>query len=139
MEPMNLCAQITGLSLVAVSTAMLARPRGMIVMVERLLENPPVMYVLGLVQLVGGLTMVLTQDVTSGADLTLVLALVGWWLLIRGAMLMFMSPEALWSLVDSIELPKYYYVSNIVGLVIGIYLAYTGFNHILGLRPIAAM
>ena len=34
MQPMLLCAQITGLSLVAVSTAMLSRPRGMIIMVE---------------------------------------------------------------------------------------------------------
>jgi len=136
---MLLCAQITGLSLVAVSTAMLSRPRGMIVMVERLLENPPIMYVLGLVQLVGGLTMVLTQDVTSGANLALVLSMVGWWLLVRGGMLMFMSPEALLSLVDSIELPKYYFVSNILSLLIGIYLAYTGFIHALDLRPIAPM
>jgi uncharacterized membrane protein len=139
MEPMLLCAQITGLSLVAVSTAMLSRPRGMIIMIERLLENPPIMYVLGLVQLVGGLTMVLTQDVMSGTNLALVLTLVGWWLLIRGGMLMFVSPEALWSLVDSIELRKYYFLSNIVGLLIGIYLAYTGFSHILDLRPIAQM
>ncbi len=139
MQPMILCAQITGLSLVAVSTAMLSRPRGMIAMVERMLENPPVMYVLGLVQLVGGLTMVLTQDVTTGGNLTLVLALVGWWLLIRGGMLMFVSPEALWSLIDSVELPKYHFVSNIFSLLIGIYLAYTGFIHVLDLRPIAAM
>jgi hypothetical protein len=139
MEPILLCAQVTGLSLVAVSTAMLTRPRGMIVMVERLLENPPIMYVLGLVQLVGGLTMVLTQDVAAGGNLTLVLSLVGWWLLIRGGMLMFMSPEALWSLVDSIELTKYYFVSNILGLLIGIYLAYTGFTNILHLWPIVPM
>jgi hypothetical protein len=139
MEPMLLCAQITGLSLVAVSTAMLARPRGMIIMVERLLENPPIMYVLGLVQLVGGLTMVLTQDSTSGANLALVLSLVGWWLLIRGGMLMFVSPEALWSLVDSIELPKYHFLSNIAGLLIGLYLAYTGFMHIADLKTIAPM
>lgn len=133
MESTLLCAQLTGLSLVAVSVAMLARPRGMIVMVERLLENPPVMYVLGLIQIVGGLTMVLTQDATSGASLPLVLSLVGWWFLIRGGMLMFMSPEAIWSLVDSIELPKYHFASNIAGLLIGIYLAYTGFTNILHL------
>jgi len=139
MEPSLLCAQITGLSLVAVSAAMLSRPRGMITMVERLLENPPIMYVLGVVQLVGGLTMVLTQDPTSGANLPLVLSLVGWWLLIRGGMLMFVSPEALWSLVDSIELPKYHYLSNIAGLFIGLYLAYTGFNHILDLKTIVPM
>jgi hypothetical protein len=139
MEPMLLCAQVTGLSLIAVSAAMLSRPRGMIVMVERLLENPPVMYVLGLLQLVGGITMVLTQSPTSGDSLPLVLSLVGWWFLIRGFMLMFVSPEALWSLVDSIELPKYHFVSNICGLLIGIYLAYTGFTDILHLRPIALM
>ena len=139
MESMLLCAQLTGLSLVVVSTAMLSRSRSMIVMVERLLENPPVMYVLGLIQMVGGLTMVLTQDATSGANLPLVLSLVGWWFLVRGGMLMFMSPEAIWSLVDSIELPKYHFASNIVGLLVGIYLAYTGFADILHLAPIAPM
>jgi hypothetical protein len=136
MESMLLCAQLTGLSLVAVSTAMLSRPRDMIVMVERLLENPPVMYVLGLIQMVGGLTMVLTQDATSGANLPLVLSLVGWWFLVRGGMLMFMSPEAIWSLVDSIELSKYHFVSNILGLLIGLYLAYTGFSHFLNLSAL---
>jgi hypothetical protein len=139
MEPMLLCAQLTGLSLVAVSTAMLSRPRSMIVMIERMLENPPIMYVLGLVQLVGGLTMVLTQNATAGVGPTLVLSLVGWWFLIRGGMLMFMSPEALWSLVDSIELPKYHFTSNIFGLLIGIYLAYAGFTDVLHLRPIAML
>jgi uncharacterized membrane protein len=136
MDPMLLCAQITGLSLVAVSTAMLSRPRGMIVMVERLLENPPILFVFGLVQLVGGLMLVLTQNTTSGANLALVLSLVGWWLLIRGAMLMFMTPETLLSLADSIELPKYHFLSNIVSLLIGIYLTYIGFIHLLGLAPI---
>jgi hypothetical protein len=139
MESMLLCAQLIGLSLVVVSTAMLSRSRSMIVMVERLLENPPVMYVLGLIQMIGGLTMVLTQDAASGANLPLVMSLVGWWFLIRGGMLMFMSPEAIWSLVDSIELPKYHFASNIVGLLVGIYLAYTGFTDVLHLAPIAPM
>jgi hypothetical protein len=139
MASMVLCAQLTGLSLVAVSTAMLSRPRSMIVMVERLLENPPVMYVLGLIQMVGGLTMVLTQDATAGTNPPLVLSLVGLWFLIRGGMLMFLSPEAIWSLVDSIELPKYHFASNILGLLVGIYLAYAGFTDILLLRPIAPM
>jgi uncharacterized membrane protein len=136
MEPTFLCAQLIGLSLVAVSASMLSRPNAMIGMVERLLENPPVMYVLGLVQLVSGLTLVLTQDPTSGTNLPLVMSLVGWWFLIRGGMLMFMSPEAIWSLADSIELSKYHFVSNIIGLLIGIYLAYTGFTHVLHLTPI---
>lgn len=133
MNPMLLCAQITGLSLVAVSTAMLSRPRGMIIMVERLLENPPILFVFGLVQLVSGLTLVLTQNSTAGANLALVLPLVGWWLVIRGAMLMFMTPEALLSLADSIELPKYHYLSNILSFLIGVYLTYLGFINILRL------
>jgi hypothetical protein len=139
MASMLLCAQLTGISLVIVSTAMLSRPRSMIMMVERLLENPPVMYVLGLIQMVGGLTMVLTQDATSGSNPPLVLSLVGLWFMVRGGMLMFMTPEALWSLVDSIELPKYHFASNILGLLVGLYLAYSGFTDILQLRPIASM
>jgi hypothetical protein len=54
-------------------------------------------------------------------------------------MLMFMSPEAIWSLVESIELPKYHFASNILGLLVGIYLAYAGFTDMLHLRPIALM
>jgi hypothetical protein len=139
MEPVLLCAQITGLSLVAVSAAMLVRPRGMMIMFERLLENPPILFVFGLVQLIGGLALVLTQNALSGANLTLVLALVGWWLLIRGGMLMFVTPEALLSLLDSIELPKYHFLSNGLSLLIGIYLTYTSFFPILVFGPLAAM
>jgi hypothetical protein len=54
-------------------------------------------------------------------------------------MLMFMSPEAIWSLVESIELPKYHFASNVLGLLVGLYLAYAGFTDMLHLRPIPPM
>ena len=139
MEPMLFCAQLSGLSLTAMSVAMLARRNGMIVMVERLLENPPVTYVLGLVELIAGFGITLTQSTSSCATLPLVLTFVGWWLIIRGGMLMFLTQDALWSLVDSVELPKYHLASNLVGLVIGGYLTYVGFTGILGLHPIVSM
>ena len=136
MERMLFCAQLSGLSLTVISVAMLSRPRGMIGLVERMLENPPLLFVLGVIQLTAGFGLILTQDVSDGASLPLVLTLVGWWLLVRGTFLMFLTQDALWSLVDAIELPKYHMATNVCGLAIGGYLTYIGFAETLGLKPL---
>ena len=49
------------------------------------------------------------------------------------------AQDALWSLVDSIELMKYHLATNVAGLVLGAYLTYGGFTSVLGLRPIVSM
>ena len=133
MQSVSFLAQLIGPCLLVVSVAMLARRESMIPLVENLMQNPPLLFVLGVIQLLGGLAIVLTQDVAAGDTLPLVLTMIGWWLMVRAVLLMFLSQDALWALFDAMELEKYYYASNAVGLVLGCYLTYVGFGTMLGL------
>ena len=133
MQPVIFLAQLIGLSLLIVSISMLARREAMIALVESMMQNPPLLFVLGIIQLLGGLAIVLTQDASSGATLPLIVTMIGWWLMVRAGLLMFLSQDALWALFDAVELEKYYYASNTVGIVLGAYLTYAGFASALGL------
>lgn len=133
MQSVSFLAQLIGPCLLVVSVAMLARREAMIPLVENLMQNPPLLFVLGVIQLLSGLAIVLTQDVSGGETLPLVLTMIGWWLMVRAVLLMFLSQDALWALFDAMELEKYYYASNAIGLVLGCYLTYVGFGSILGL------
>ena len=133
MQSVSFLAQLIGPCLLVVSVAMLARREAMIPLVENLMQNPPLLFVLGVIQLLSGLAIVLTQDVSGGETLPLVLTMIGWWLMVRAVLLMFLSQDALWALFDAMELEKYYYASNTIGLVLGCYLTYVGFGSILGL------
>lgn len=133
MQSVSFLAQLIGPCLLVVSIAMLARREAMIPLVENLMQNPPLLFVLGVIQLLSGLAIVLTQDVSGGETLPLVLTMIGWWLMVRAVLLMFLSQDALWALFDAMELEKYYYASNAMGLVLGCYLTYVGFGSMLGL------
>ncbi len=133
MQSMMFLAQLLGPCLLVVSVSMLSRREAMLSVVESMMQNPPLLFVLGVIQLLGGLAIVLTQDVADGATLPLVLTLLGWWLMVRAVLLMFLSQDALWALFDALELEKYYYASNVFGLIVGGYLTYAGFSGMLGL------
>lgn len=139
MQTVIFLAQLLGPVMVLVSLAMLLRAQSMINMMEVLLQNPPLLFVLGVGQLLGGVTIVLAHDSADGATLALVLVLLGWWLIARGVMLIFLSQNALWALIDSIELTKYHYLSNVVSFLIGGYLTWAGFPGLVSiLHPISS-
>ncbi len=133
MQSMLFLAQLIGPCLLVISISMLSRREAMISLVETMMQNPPLLFVLGVIQLLGGSAIVLSQDASDGATLPLVLTMIGWWLMIRAVLLMFLSQDALWALFDAMELKKYYYASNVMGLVTGGYLTYAGFGGMLGL------
>jgi hypothetical protein len=133
MQSMMFLAQLIGPCLLVVSLSMLSRREAMLALVESMMQNPPLLFVLGVIQMLGGLAIVLIQDVSDGATLPLVLTMLGWWLMLRAVLLMFLSQDALWALFDAMEIKKYHLASNVFGLVIGGYLTYVGFAGMLGI------
>ena len=55
-----------------------------------------------------GLAMVLTHNVWSGGALAIVVTLIGWLLLIRSAVSMFLPTRMIKKLVNAIRFEKYY-------------------------------
>jgi hypothetical protein len=95
-----------------------------------LTHNPPVLFVTGVIAVVAGLALVLGHNVWSGGALNVVVTLTGWLLLLKGSMLLFLSPEAVYgSLLAGIHFEKFLYLYMAAVLLLGICLTYGSFNY----------
>jgi hypothetical protein len=121
-------ARLIGLFSLVVSVAMFLHKQAMIETVTAMVRDQPLLFVLGMLGLLAGLAMVLAHNVWSGGALPIVVTLFGWILLIRGTILLLLSPDTLVSLMDSIHFERLFYFSAGITLVLGLYLTYAGFR-----------
>lgn len=94
-----------------------------------LIRNAPVLFVVGVIAVAAGLAMVLGHNVWSGGVLPVVVTLTGWLMLIKGSMLLFLSPEALYgTLLAGIHFQQLFYLYMATVLLLGICLTISGFR-----------
>jgi uncharacterized membrane protein len=96
-------------------------------MVETAVADGPVMLVYAIISLAVGLAMILGHNVWSGGALPVVVTLVGWLILAKGLMLLFVTPEALKQLFNHMQYGEHYYLYLTPSLVLGLYLTWAGF------------
>jgi hypothetical protein len=118
-------ARLVGLFAVLLVAAVLVRGSDM---VATAVANGPVVFVYALVSLAIGLAMVLGHNVWSGAALTVVVTVVGWLILAKGLLLLFLAPEALIRLLERLHYGEHVYLYVAPALVIGLYLTWAGFT-----------
>ena len=82
----------------------------------------PVMLIYAIISLAMGLAMILGHNVWSGGALPVVVTLVGWLILAKGLMLLFVTPEALKQVFDHMQYGEHYYLYLTPSLLIGLYL-----------------
>ena len=82
------------------------------------------MLVYAIISLAVGLAMILGHNVWSGGALPMVVTLVGWLILAKGLMLLFVTPETLNQLFDHMQYGEHYYLYLAPSLVIGLYLTW---------------
>jgi hypothetical protein len=118
--------RLIGLYNILIALAMLIRKQAAVDDVLRaLLHNAPVLFALGVITVIAGLAMVLGHNVWSGGALPVVVTLVGWIALIKGSLLIFLSPEQESSLfLDTLRLEQLFYLYLGGTLLLGIYLTY---------------
>ena len=85
-------ARFIGLFTVLLVVALLVRGSAT---VETAVADGPVMLVYAIISLAVGLAMILGHNVWSGGALPVVVTLVGWLILAKGLMLLFVTPDAL--------------------------------------------
>ncbi len=93
-----------------------------------LVRDRPLLLMIAMMGLLAGLAMVLAHNVWSGGALPVVITLFGWILLIRGAVMLFLSPEAVAGMLDFFRFEQLLYFYAGVTLLLGLYLAYAGFR-----------
>jgi hypothetical protein len=118
-------ARFIGLFTVLLVVALLVRGSAT---VETAVADAPVMLVYAIISLAAGLAMILGHNVWSGGALPVIVTLVGWLILAKGIMLLFVTPEALKQIFDHMQYGGHYYLYLTPSLVIGLYLTWAGFT-----------
>ena len=118
-------ARFIGLFTVVLVVAFLVRGSAS---VEAAVADGPVMLVYALISLATGVAMILGHNVWSGGALPVVVTLVGWLILAKGLMLLFVTPDAWQQIFDHMHYGEHYYLYLAPSLVIGLYLTWAGFT-----------
>jgi hypothetical protein len=127
-RPTIFLSRLIGLLLILVSLAMLLQKQTMLEITYALLHDRPLLLIVGLIALIGGLAMVLGHNVWSGGILPVVVTVFGWVILIRGSLILFLPADVmvrLWTVVHFDEL--FYFYAGVV-MALGLYLTYAGFR-----------
>ena len=125
-------ARLIGLFAIVISISMLVHKQTMIETAAAVVRDRPLLFLLALLGLLAGLAMVLAHNVWSGGALPVVVTLFGWILLLRGLVLLFLSPDAVPGLIDFFRFEQLFHVYAGITLVLGLYLTYGGFRATLG-------
>ncbi len=117
--------RLIGLYCILVALAMLIHKQATVDVVTAMLHNAQLLLSLGAITVIAGLAMVLRHNVWTGGAVPVLVTLVGWILLIKGSLLLFLSPEQESSLfLDTLHLEQGFYFYLGGTLLLGIYLTY---------------
>jgi hypothetical protein len=120
--------KLLGLFIIVVTLSMLTHRQSSLETVSLLVHDRPLVLILGLIGLAAGLAIVLSHNVWSGGVLPVLVTLVGWMTMFRGALVLFLSPDGLLNLVEIVRLESLFSVYMTVALILGVFLTYAGFK-----------
>jgi hypothetical protein len=118
-------ARFIGLFTVLLIAALLLRGSAII---ETAIADKPLMFTYAVISIALGLAMVLGHNVWSGGALPVVVTLVGWLILAKGLLLLFLTPEALIRQFERMQYGEHIYLYVAPTLVLGLYLTWAGFT-----------
>lgn len=108
---------------------MFTHPQATVETMREIIHDPPLLFIAGLLGVTAGLAIVLAHNVWSGGALPIIVTLFGWASLIKGLLLLLLSPETE-SRVFMVGL-HFEQHPNLYGAFLflaGAYLTYAGFN-----------
>jgi hypothetical protein len=128
-------SRLIGLFTLIVTLSMLADRPQALEMIRTVVQDRPALIILGLLGTAAGLAIVLGHQVWSGGALPVLVTVLGWVFLIRGAVLLYLSPEATAHLVDRFRFEDLFYVYLGLTMALGLYLTVRGFSARFARRP----
>lgn len=130
MSPRTLyLSKLIGLYYILVALSMVSHKQATLEAVTALLQNPAMMFVLGVITLGAGLAMVLAHNVWSGGALVVIVTLTGWLTVFKSLLFLLLPPELQAGFfLGQLHYQQLFYLYAGVSLVFGIYLTYGGFT-----------
>jgi hypothetical protein len=121
--------KLLGLYCVVISLAMFAHGQGTVEIMKAIVQNAPLLFIAGLLGATAGLAIVLTHNVWSGGALPVMVTIFGWAALIKGVLLLTLSPETESRIfIVGLGYDQYPYVFAGILLLLGGFMAYRGFS-----------
>jgi hypothetical protein len=121
-------SRLLGLSLLVLAAAEIIQGSTFANTAIAIADSPPLLLVCGLLTLVAGLAIVLCHNVWHGGVMPVVVTILGWLLLLKGAALVVIPPDAWVGIVPASHFAGLYVWYGILPLVLGIYLTVAGFS-----------
>ncbi|MGA2563277.1 MAG: hypothetical protein ABSF96_06935, partial [Steroidobacteraceae bacterium] len=122
-------SRLLGLYCIVIALSMFLRGQSMVDTVTSMLGNAPLMFFLGAVITMAGLAMVLTHNIWSGGSLTVLVTLLGWIGLIKGALFLLVPPGSSSAFfLNGFHYQQLFYLYAAITLIVGLYLSYGGFR-----------
>jgi hypothetical protein len=97
-------------------------------MIGATVADGPVMLVYAIISVAIGVAILLRHNVWSGGALPVIVTMVGWLILAKGLLLLFLKPDALSGLFAGMHYDEHYYLLLVPAFVIGLYLTWAGFT-----------
>lgn len=127
MQTTIFIARLLGPIFVLVGIAMLLKPEAFRALLKEFIESRVLVYLAGVLGLLGGLTLVLTHNVWM-LDWRLIITLIGWASVVRAVVTIF-KPEWIVSLgLKALEHRNFFVGAAAIDLVIGLVLSYFGYR-----------
>lgn len=121
-------SRLIGLFTLIISASMVLRRQDSIEVISALVYHRPIMFLFGMIALVAGLAIVLEHNHWSGGALRIVITLIGWVLLVRGLLILFMPPQLLESYFEALRFEDFYLYYAAIPFLLGSYLIFMGFK-----------
>ena len=120
--------KLLGLFTLITSFWLLAERQTAVSTIPALLGDRPAMVIFAIIALAGGLAIVLAHNIWSGGVLPILVTLIGWVMVIRGVLFLFLPPEATLHILAAMQFEQFFYVYLGIPFVLGIYLTYLAFT-----------
>jgi hypothetical protein len=122
-------SKLIGLYYILISLAMILHKQETIETVTAMIHDTPLMLFAGIVAVFAGLAMVLGHNIWSGGATAVIVTLVGWIVLMKGASFLILPADALANFyMRSLHYEQFFYFYVGLSLLLGAYLTYSGFK-----------
>lgn len=121
-------SRLIGLYCLITAVSMAAHRQATLDTITALVRDPPLLWIAAIVVVISGLAIVLCHNIWSGGAVPVIVTLVGWILLIRGLVVLFLTPEGQLRLFAGFHYERLFYFYVAIAFVVGAYLTYGGFR-----------
>ena len=121
-------SKLIGLYLILISLAMVLNKEATLDIMNSIMRNPPLLFVVSIMGLAAGLALVLAHNFWSGGPLPVVVTLAGWAALLKGLLLLFISTmvRGREALLVELRYDQLFYFYMGFSILLGAYLTYSG-------------